>query len=533
MAIIPTSVRKVLKPLIPRRVRDRVKQRRLGSQVTSNVDVIVGGKLRAWRWRATTPSTYRVGVPSPAGPTTDTVFIPPGDPKGLATLVGAGVDVVVAANASPPSWLHRGSAARIEPIAMAVSAHALDDVGGSSADAVPDLFSRLDQAGHRLAVVPTGRRPRARHRLDPFDEPAAVVLGAVPLRDVGGGSRGAQLTMELLARGYRVAYVTRYASSGSSGLGLRHIHPRLEQYAYDDFDASSYSARARSSDRIAVCEIPVRDYVRDLVALRGAAFEVIYDRIDDWSDAALGLDWYEPEVERAIIDASSALVASAETLVEQLGSGGRSVTLVPNGVNDRLFTGDVGELPPDLPEARPLLGYHGSLYGDWFDWDAVVAVAEAYPQGVVVIIGDADEPPPLPSNVRFLGAKPQFQLPAYVGRYDVGLIPFTVTPTTHAVSPLKAFESLAMGMPVAGPPLRALEGIAGVHVADSLPDAVASALDSPRPDGLEARRVHGWGDRIGRLLGAIGKELPPLADPMPRVELRPFVRYQRSDRRLG
>jgi hypothetical protein len=421
----------------------------------------------------------------------------------------------------------------MDAVALAIAPEALADIGEASAEAVPALFDRLEQAGHRLTVVPSGRRPKGKRRLDPFDEPTAVVLGAVPLHDVGGGSRGAQLTMELLARGFHVAYVTRFATSGSGQLGLRHIHPNLEQYTYDQFDATAYAARARSPERVAICEIPVTEYVRDAAAMRRAGFEIIYDLIDNWADPALGLDWYHESVEQAMIEASTGLVASAETLLENLATGGRTVILVPNGVSDRVFTGEAGEVPPDLGEARPILGYHGSLYGDWFDWDGLAAVAEAYPLGVVVIIGDAEEPPPMPANVHYLGAKAQHELPPYVGRYDVALVPFTVTETTHAVSPLKAFESLAMGVPVAAPPLRSLAGIEGVHVADSLPAAVASALGSERPNGAEARRKHGWGDRLQRLLGAVGKELPTLVDPMPRVELRPVVRYARRDRKLG
>jgi glycosyltransferase involved in cell wall biosynthesis len=65
----------------------------------------------------------------------------------------------------------------------------------------------------------------------------------------------------------------------------------------------------------------------------------------------------------------------------------------------------------------------------------------------------------MPPNVHFLGLKPQIDLPAYVQRFDVGLIPFKVTDTTHAVSPLKAYEYLASGVPVAAPPLRSLEGL--------------------------------------------------------------------------
>jgi glycosyltransferase involved in cell wall biosynthesis len=509
-------------------------RRRLGRQVRSNLDIIVTGRLRAWRWLATAPATYRVGNPrlEGTGPR-GVISIPPLDPHGLAPLVSPGSEVVVAAHAAPPSWAKRGTAGTIEPFAMAATQHALDDIGGSPADPVPVLFDRIQQAGRRLTVVPLGRKPQRVGRLDPFDEPAAVVLGGVPLHDVGGGSRGAQLSMELLKRGYHVAYVTRFATWDTADLGLRHIHPRLEQFAYGSFDAEVYAARARSQERVAVCEFPVPEYVAACRVLAHRGFDIVYDLIDDWSDPALGLDWYRPQVERDMMAVATALTASAEALLERLGAGGHSATLVPNGVNEGIFNGEVSAPPIDLPPGQPLLGYHGSLYGDWFDWGAITEVAEAFPTGAVAIIGDARRPPPVPENVHFLGPKAQFQLPRYVGRYDVGLVPFAITATTHAVSPLKAFECLAMGVPVAAPPLRALQGIDGVHLAEPLTDAVRQALAAPPPDGASSRSAHGWRNRLERLLGAIGKDLPAPVDPAPRFELRPAVHYTRRQRRLS
>jgi hypothetical protein len=109
------------------------------------------------------------------------------------------------------------------------------------------------------------------------------------------------------------------------------------------------------------------------------------------------------------------------------------------------------------------------------------------------------------------------------------LIPFVVSKTTHSVSPLKAFEYLAMGVPVAATPLEPLEGLDWVHTNTDLVEAVRRALASPRPDPQEALARHGWGERLGRLLRELEVDLPPLARPV-RVEVRPTRHYAKEDR---
>ena len=194
---------------------------------------------------------------------------------------------------------------------------------------------------------------------------------------------------------------------------------------------------------------------------------------------------------------------------------------------------DAGTRPPDLPEG-PLIGYHGSLYGDWFDWDGLRAVARANPDATVILIGEArGVPRDVPGNVLFLGLKAQGDLPAYVGRLDVGLVPFTVTPTTHAVSPLKVFEYLACGVPVAAPPLRALDGVDGVVLDADLVAAVAAARSGPRPDPDAAVRDHSWGARLATLFDATGETLADVTGPGVKITRRPVVHYRWRDRRLS
>jgi hypothetical protein len=64
----------------------------------------------------------------------------------------------------------------------------------------------------------------------------------------------------------------------------------------------------------------------------------------------------------------------------------------------------------------------------------------------------------------------------------------------------------------------------------NLVEAVRTALAAPRPDRAAALFQHGWGNRLGRILAAIGWEVPPVGRRV-RIEVRP-VRHYREEERL-
>jgi hypothetical protein len=98
---------------------------------------------------------------------------------------------------------------------------------------------------------------------------------------------------------------------------------------------------------------------------------VLYDVIDDWTDEALGGMWYAPVFEQRIVDLADGFSASAPDLRARIAGFGHDAVLAPNAVNVTLFGKAFdGARPMDLPDG-PLIGYHGSLYGDWFDWGAL------------------------------------------------------------------------------------------------------------------------------------------------------------------
>jgi len=180
-----------------------------------------------------------------------------------------------------------------------------------------------------------------------------------------------------------------------------------------------------------------------------------------------------------------------------------------------------------------VIGYHGSLYGAWFDWDAIEAIALAYPSASLVMIGDVENAGlDLSANVLFLGPKTIDELPAYVQRFDVGLVPFTISHATHAVSPLKVFEYLASGVPVAAPPLRALDGISGVYTDLDLGAAVEAALSAPKPDRRDALGLHSWAARLESMFATLDLKFPDTGAHDVAVVRRAPSHYSGDERRV-
>lgn len=543
-----------LKALARRLIPDRLARRlrpALRPSGALNIDVMLADPDARRDWLDRTPDTVRVTSPETYGAGPEVPLQYPGavdpdlsDPVSVvaaplsaaeaADLARPMADPAVAAavfGVATPEGLGTGQFPRVSPAAISVRRAVWDEIGGMPpGDAnLAGLFARITQAGHHLAVIPGPGVPALPTRVDPITTVgAAVVLAAVPLHDVGGGFRGAQIAMELCRRGFHVTYVAEYGSGHSVDLGLRFVHPRLEEWRLEDFDPASYAARLETDLRIALVEIPSPPAWKATRFLSRSGFRVAYDLIDDWSDEALGGWWYQPDVELKFIDAADTLVGSARLLVQSLQerSGGRPVAYIPNGVNQNMFTGRPAEVPPDIPAGSgPLISYHGSLYGDWFDWEALAAVGESFPQARLQVIGDEHGHPPVPPNVHFLGLKPQFQLPWYLAQADVSLVPFKLNETTHAVSPLKAYESLAMGVPVAAPPLEPLVGVEGTFLDEDLPAAVGRALEAPPLDADRARAAHGWAERVGRLFDAFGLPLPDPDGSDIVVKERPPHRY--------
>ena len=111
---------------------------------------------------------------------------------------------------------------------------------------------------------------------------------------------------------------------------------------------------------------------------------------------------------------------------------------------------DQGSLP------RPRFGFYGVI-DERMDLEMVAAVADAHPEWSIVMVGPVVkiDPADLPhrANIHYLGNKKYEELPAYLGGWDVALMPFAINDSTKFISPTKTPEYLAGGRPVVSTPI--------------------------------------------------------------------------------
>jgi teichuronic acid biosynthesis glycosyltransferase TuaH len=199
------------------------------------------------------------------------------------------------------------------------------------------------------------------------------------------------------------------------------------------------------------------------------------------------------------------LVAVSNAIVERVAPRGPSA-VVPNGVAPEIWEAP-GEPPAWLPELPgPRLLYIGTL-DSRLDVDAVRAVARAWPQGSVVLVGPLTEPDHLAPildepNVILREPVARQQVAALAHAADACLVPHNRTPLTEAMSPLKLYEYLASGRPIVATdlePVRQVQGpVTRVPAGGDFVAGVSAAL-AAGPVGEDQRQItieaNSWASR--------------------------------------
>ena len=271
-------------------------------------------------------------------------------------------------------------------------------------------------------------------------------------------------------RGHRVFYVSNESIDApapgfspelldaNARLYQVHLHVRNAPTIYHAMPSAAQSADLEASlraflewtgttDAISVVQHP---FWSDLAA-RVSGARVIYDCMDHHA----GFDNNAPDViqaeHRLVAEAESVVVTSA-WLAQSFEGKARRVQVVRNACDYTLFATPPRERFRDAA-GRRVIGYHGAI-APWFDVELVARIARAFPDALVLLVGAdttgaAAQLAGLP-NVRFTGEVDYTTLPYWVHGFDVGLLPFRVTPLTLATNPVKVYEYLAAGKPVVG-----------------------------------------------------------------------------------
>jgi len=148
------------------------------------------------------------------------------------------------------------------------------------------------------------------------------------------------------------------------------------------------------------------------------------------------------------------------------------------------------------------------------DVGLLVGLARARPSWSFAIVGPVGPGDPgtdvsalrAEPNVHLLGPRPYASLPEVLRGADAGLIPYARNRLTESIFPMKVYEYLAAGLPVAATQLPAIAGVPDVTEA---PDAAAMAreldvlIDGDDPARRRARSAraaeHSWDSRLAEI----------------------------------
>jgi len=231
------------------------------------------------------------------------------------------------------------------------------------------------------------------------------------------------------------------------------------------------------------------------------------------------------------------VLATARSLERRARSlGARSVVYLPNACDPDPFAARGQAEPADLRGVpRPRAVYAGAI-DSWLDVPLLADAARRLPRWSFVLIGprraDLTALAECP-NVRLLGPRPYVDLPGYLAASDAGLVPFRLSPMTHAVHPIKVYEYCAAGLPVVATPMEETVAMGAPLLLADGGEAFAAALASTRAaDGGKARAArvafaqrNTWDIRYAALRAALldvapesgaGAEAECAPDPPPR-----------------
>jgi len=252
-------------------------------------------------------------------------------------------------------------------------------------------------------------------------------------------------------------------------------------------------------------------------------FCLVYHCVDDLS-AIPGIDAAAFNVEEIkLLKKCDAVFTTSEMLNEKCLSHNKNTYFFPNVVDLQHFglalrkneaaSLDVCNL------ATPRLVYHGVLSNFKLDLDLLLEVVEMHPEWQLVLIGQESEGQNderivrlrRKSNVTFVGYVAYQQLPTYLRGMDVGLLPTLRNSYTDSMFPMKYYEYLAAGLPVASTQLRAFgpdaQGITFGDSAEAFSEAVSAQLGRGRLTEDEVVRMIGdntWDKRMEKMLAIIG-----------------------------
>ncbi|MCB9011624.1 MAG: glycosyltransferase family 4 protein [Actinobacteria bacterium] len=360
-----------------------------------------------------------------------------------------------------------------------------------------------------------------------------------------GGVRHWQHTRALAAAGHDVSVVTSYVQHKTRSVPERYAGHKVVREAEDGLDmwrvystpgygrdlrsrVSNYTsfawwagvamARIGRPDVVVASSpsLPAAAVAAAFAAVRRVPF--VLEVRDLWPDSAIAMGLVNDRatiavarrLERFCYRRATRIVALTEGIRDgmiELGVPAGKITLITNGV-DLDPTGAV-PAPVAAPVAdNAIVAMYVGAHGTYSSLDTVLQAADLLrdrPDIQVLLVGDGDQKARLQElaasldlpNVRFVDAVPKREVPGWLARADIALLPYQDRELFAGALPNKVFDYLAASRPIlAAAPEGELTRLVrsadcGVCVPPERPEAMAAAIrelaDRADRDALGAR----------------------------------------------
>ena len=257
---------------------------------------------------------------------------------------------------------------------------------------------------------------------------------------------------------------------------------------------------------------------------------VVYDCMDELS-AFRGAPAELVQRETELLQVADVVFAGGHSLFEAKRNHHTNIHAFPSSVDVGHFRTArklLGDPSDQAGIAHPRLGFYGVI-DERMDLELLNAVARARPDWQIVMLGPTAkiEPSDLPRrpNIHYLGPKAYRDLPRYLARWDVAILPFARNDSTRYISPTKTPEYLAAGCPVVSTSIRDVVRPYAeqklVRIADLAVDFVAECELA-----MAERRDGRWRRSVDALLATMSwdrtwGEMAALVDEAFQLALRP------------
>src|SRR4051812_12791732 len=265
-------------------------------------------------------------------------------------------------------------------------------------------------------------------------------------------------------------------------------------------------------------EHEVKDFVAWYYSPTGLGFSrhlqpalTVYDCMDELS-AFRGAPPGLRKAEAELFDRAAMVFACGRSLYESKKQRHAHTHLFPSSIDRAHFAKAREQAHEPADQANiphPRLGYCGVI-DERIDLGLIEGIAKMLPDWHIVMVGPvvkiSEDDLPRAANIHYLGGKDYKELPAYLGGWDVGLLPFALNESTRYISPTKTPEYLAAGLRAVSTPIADMVTPYGdldmVRIATTPEQFVQEIEFSLQPEQSDPERNGAWRAQVDSFLAS-------------------------------